>query len=114
MADRADDRPQRRGPHLLADSARFRGGGECSWHTCRETIDSERRLVAALRSAALERGGPLPSIAVADAWLDERRELTEWATTAGRKFSRTDGRSCSTSASNAGQSTRQPEQLGSN
>jgi hypothetical protein len=30
MADRADDRPQRRGPHLLADSARFGGGGECS------------------------------------------------------------------------------------
>jgi hypothetical protein len=44
-----------------------------------ETIDSERRLVATLRRAARERGGPLPSIDVADALLDERRELTEWA-----------------------------------
>jgi hypothetical protein len=34
--------------------------------------------VAALRQAARERGGPLPSIDVADALLDERRELTEW------------------------------------
>jgi hypothetical protein len=42
-----------------------------------ETIDSERRLVAALRRAARERGGPLPSIDAADALLDERRELTE-------------------------------------
>jgi len=42
-----------------------------------ETIDSELRLVAALRRAAQERGGPLPSIDVADALLDERRELTE-------------------------------------
>jgi hypothetical protein len=32
-----------------------------------ETIDSELRLVAALRSAPQERGGPLPSIDVADA-----------------------------------------------
>jgi hypothetical protein len=32
-----------------------------------ETIDSELRLVAALRRAARERGGPLPSIGVADA-----------------------------------------------
>jgi hypothetical protein len=31
--------------------------------------------VAALRRAARERGGPLPSIDVADALLDERREL---------------------------------------
>jgi hypothetical protein len=46
-----------------------------------ETIDSELRLVAALRRAARERGGPLPSIDVADALLDERRELTQWATT---------------------------------
>ena len=37
-----------------------------------ETIDSELRLVAALRRAAPERGGPLPSIDVADALLDER------------------------------------------
>jgi hypothetical protein len=36
-----------------------------------ETIDSELRLVAALRRAAREQGGPLPSIAVADALLDE-------------------------------------------
>jgi hypothetical protein len=44
-----------------------------------ETIDSELRLVAALRRAAGERGGPLPSIDVAvdvqerftrHAWLD--------------------------------------------
>lgn len=39
-----------------------------------ETIDSELRLVAALRGAARDRGGTLP-IAVADALLDERREL---------------------------------------
>jgi hypothetical protein len=45
------------------------------------TIDSEMRLVAVLRRAARERGGPLPSINVADALLDERRELTERATT---------------------------------
>ena len=37
-----------------------------------ETIDSELRLVAMLRRAARERGGPLPSIDVADALLDER------------------------------------------
>ena len=42
-----------------------------------EVIDSELRLVAALRRAARERGGPLPSIAAADALLEERRELTE-------------------------------------
>jgi hypothetical protein len=41
-----------------------------------ETIDSELRLVAVLRWAAWERGGPLPSIDVADALLDERRELS--------------------------------------
>ena len=39
-----------------------------------DTIDSELRLVA-LRRAARERGGPLPSIDVADALLDERRQL---------------------------------------
>jgi hypothetical protein len=33
--------------------------------------------VAALRRAARERGGPLPSIDAADALLEERRELTE-------------------------------------
>ena len=41
-----------------------------------DTIDSELQLVATLRRSARERGGPLPSIAVADALLDERRELT--------------------------------------
>jgi hypothetical protein len=41
-----------------------------------ETIDGELRLVAALRRAARERGGPLPSIAVVDALLDVRSELT--------------------------------------
>jgi hypothetical protein len=41
-----------------------------------EIIDSELRLVAALRRAEADRGGPLPSIDVADALLDERRELT--------------------------------------
>jgi hypothetical protein len=46
-----------------------------------ETIDCELRLVTALRRAAQERGGPLPSIDVGDALLDERHELTEWATT---------------------------------
>jgi hypothetical protein len=42
-----------------------------------ETIDSELRLVAALRRAARERGGPLPSIDLADALFDERGELAE-------------------------------------
>jgi hypothetical protein len=41
-----------------------------------ETIDSEPRLVTTLRRAARERGGPLPSMDVADALLDERREVT--------------------------------------
>jgi hypothetical protein len=41
-----------------------------------DVIDSELRLVATLRRATRERGGPLPSIDVADALLDERRELT--------------------------------------
>jgi hypothetical protein len=42
-----------------------------------ETIDSELRLVAALRRAARKRAEPLPSIDVVDALLDERRELSE-------------------------------------
>jgi hypothetical protein len=42
-----------------------------------EVIDSDLRWVAALRHAARERGGPLPSIGVADALLDERGERTE-------------------------------------
>jgi hypothetical protein len=40
-----------------------------------ETTESELRLVAVLRRAARERGPP-PSTDVADALLDERRELT--------------------------------------
>jgi hypothetical protein len=40
-----------------------------------DTIDSEVRLVTTLRRAALERGGPLPSISVGDALLGERCEL---------------------------------------
>ena len=51
-----------------------------------EAIGSELRLVAALRRAARERGGPLPSIDVADALLDERRELTLRATTRRGNF----------------------------
>jgi hypothetical protein len=46
-----------------------------------ETVDAELGLVTALRRAALGRGGPLPSIDVADALLDERREWTERVTT---------------------------------
>ena len=42
--------------------------------------------MAALRWAGRERGEPLPSIDVADAPLDERRELSEGATTGGRGF----------------------------
>ena len=42
-----------------------------------ETSDSELRLVAALRRAARERGGPLPLVEVADALLDERREWSD-------------------------------------
>jgi hypothetical protein len=38
--------------------------------------------VVALRRAARERGGPLPSIDVADALLDERRELMSGLQTA--------------------------------
>ncbi len=40
-----------------------------------DTIDSELQLVAGLCRADRERGGPLPTIDVADARLDERREL---------------------------------------
>jgi hypothetical protein len=54
---------------------RFVGGCQAAHARMRdtETIDSDLRLVAALRR---QRGGLLPSIAVADALLDERRELT--------------------------------------
>jgi hypothetical protein len=51
-----------------------------------ETIGSELRLVAALRHAARDQGGPLPSVDVADALLDERRGLTK-PTTTFREFS---------------------------
>ena len=37
-----------------------------------ETIDAELQLVVAFRLLARQRGGPLPSIDVADALLDER------------------------------------------
>jgi hypothetical protein len=42
-----------------------------------ESIDGELRLVSALRRAARERGGPLPSIEVADTLLDECSRLEE-------------------------------------
>jgi hypothetical protein len=48
-----------------------------------DTIDSELRMVTALRRAARERGGPPPPIDVADALLDERRELTEFVNQIG-------------------------------
>jgi hypothetical protein len=47
------------------------------------TIDSELQLVAALRRAAREWGGPLPSMDVADALLDERCEVTGFRTRPG-------------------------------
>jgi hypothetical protein len=56
---------------LRAENRIVEGGQHCVI----ETIDAELRLVAALRRAARERGGPLPSIAVAGALLDERHEL---------------------------------------
>ena len=40
-----------------------------------EIIKFELRLVTVLRRAARERGGPLPSIDVADALLDERMRV---------------------------------------
>ena len=53
------------------------GRGAPAVHAMRdlETIDSDLRLVAFLRRAARDQGGPLPSIDVADALLDERHEL---------------------------------------
>ncbi len=41
----------------------------------RETIDSQLRLLAAVRRVCRELGGLLPSIGPVDALLDERREL---------------------------------------
>jgi hypothetical protein len=51
-----------------------------------ETLDSELRLVALFRLVALEWGGPLPSISVVDALLDERRELSQRAITRNGNF----------------------------
>jgi hypothetical protein len=50
------------------------GGGKVAEALARdlETIDAELQLVAAFRRRARERGAPLPSIAAADALLDER------------------------------------------
>jgi hypothetical protein len=58
---------------VIAGEVRFLLGSCRLRATNIDTIDSELRLVAALRRAALGRGGPLPSIVVADALLDERR-----------------------------------------
>ena len=62
--------------HLTSSICRF---ARCSppFSVSVRTIDSELRLVAALRRAARERGGPLPSTDVADALLDERCDLTQ-------------------------------------
>jgi hypothetical protein len=43
-----------------------------------EIIDSELRSVARLRRAARERGGPPPSIDVADALLDQRNAANNY------------------------------------
>jgi hypothetical protein len=43
----------------------------------RDTIDSELRLLAAVRRVCREQGGTLPSMGSVDALLDERGELTE-------------------------------------
>ena len=52
-----------------------------------DTIDGELRLVAALRCAARERGGPLPSIDVADVLLDERLRADRVRYNLPRRFS---------------------------
>lgn len=41
----------------------------------REVIDSELRLLAAVRRTVAEEGGPAPDISVVDELLDERRLL---------------------------------------
>jgi hypothetical protein len=56
-------------------------------HTCLASCESpvwQAARVAGSKAVAQERGGPLPSMDVADALLDERRELT--ATTHRRYF----------------------------
>jgi hypothetical protein len=45
--------------------------GQASVVCDRETIDSELRLIAALRRTAAEMGAPMPRIEVADELLDE-------------------------------------------
>lgn len=42
----------------------------------REVVDSELRLVAAVRRAVVEAGGPAPDIAVVDQLLDECADTT--------------------------------------
>jgi hypothetical protein len=51
-----------------------------------EVIDSELRLLAAVRRVRREQDGVLPSIGPVDELLDERRELTERATTRHGNF----------------------------
>jgi hypothetical protein len=46
----------------------------------RETIDSELRLLAAVRRTCREIDGGVPSMTLVDALLDERGELTGGAT----------------------------------
>jgi hypothetical protein len=41
-----------------------------------DVIDAELRLIAALRRAARDRGGPLPSMDLADTLLDERNTIS--------------------------------------
>jgi hypothetical protein len=54
---------------------------------CRECCKPSTYCLTPLRPSALipgrERAGPLPSIAVADALLDERRKLTAWISEPG-------------------------------
>ena len=54
-------------------------GGSGQWVQGRDDDGRRQHVRAVLRCAAWERGGPLPSIDVADAVLDERRKLAEWA-----------------------------------
>jgi hypothetical protein len=54
-------------------------GGSGQWMKGRDDAGRRQHVRAVLRCAAWERGGPLPSIDEADAVLDERRKLAEWA-----------------------------------
>ena len=60
--------------------------------------------MASLRRAARERGGPLPSIDVAEALRDERRELTEW----GNQIAQALAHLCGTDKNPATGSQRRP------